>query len=68
MVTALAATTQDAALTSSEQRHATARTRAEARTARTTERRRARRVKYAPQPFNAEALMRELDRLQAEGN
>ena len=51
-------------LTSSEQRHATARTRAEARTARTEERRRARRVKYAPQPFNAEALLREL---HAEG-
>ena len=64
MVTALTATPQDAALTPTEQRHVTARSRAEARTARTVERRRARRVKYAPQPFNAAALMRELN---AEG-
>ena len=61
MVTALTATPQDAALTSAEQCHATARTRAHARTARTAERRRARRVKYAPQPFNADALLRELN-------
>ena len=60
MVTTLTATPRDAALTSSEQRHATARTRAHARTARTIERRRARRVKYAPQPFNADALMNDL--------
>ena len=61
MVTALTATPQDAALTSSEQRHATARTRANARTARTIEHRNARRNKYAPQPFNADALLRELN-------
>ena len=47
-------------LTSSEQRHATARTRANARTARTAERRNARRAKYAPQPFNAEQLLADL--------
>ena len=47
-------------LTSSEQRHATARARANARTARTSERRRARRAKYAPQPFNAEQLLADL--------
>ena len=47
-------------LTSTEQRHATARTRAEARTARTTERRKARRAKYAAQPFNADALLADL--------
>ena len=51
-------------LTSSEQRHATARSRAEARTARTSERRKARRAKYTAQPFNAEALMEDL---HAEG-
>ena len=60
MVTALTATPQDAALTSSEQRHATARTRAHARTARTIERRNARRNKYAPQPFDPAALMNDL--------
>ena len=57
-------TFEPSTLTSTEQRHVTARSRAEARTARTVERRRARRVKYAPQPFNADALMRELN---AEG-
>ena len=51
-------------LTSAEQRHATARARANARTARTSERRKARRVKYAPQPFNANQLLAEL---HAEG-
>ena len=60
MVAKLTATPQDAALTSSEQRHATARTRAHARTARTIERRNSRRTKYAPQPFNADALMNDL--------
>ena len=49
-----------ATLTSSEQRHATARSRANARTTRTSERRNARRVKYAPQPFNAEQLLADL--------
>ena len=49
-----------ATLTSTEQRHATARARANARTARTSERRRARRAKYAPQPFNAEQLLADL--------
>ena len=48
-------------LTSTEQRHATARARANARTARTSERRKARRAKYAAQPFNAAALLRELN-------
>ena len=51
-------------LTSTELRHATARTRSNARTARTSERRKARRAKYAPQPFNAEQLLAELN---AEG-
>ena len=37
--------------TSAEQRHATARARANARTARTSERRSARRAKYAAQPL-----------------
>ena len=46
--------------TSAEQRHATARARANARTARTSERRSARRNKYAPQPFNAETLLADL--------
>ena len=46
--------------TSAEQRHATARARANARTARTSERRSARRNKYAPQPFNAETLIADL--------
>ena len=64
MVTALTATPQDAALTSTEQRHATARARANARTARTTTRRNARRNKYAAQPFNAQALLADL---HAEG-
>ena len=53
--------TQDTlTLTSTEQRHATARARANARTARTSERRSARRVKYAAQPFNAQALLADL--------
>ena len=60
MVIATTATPQDAALTSAEQRHATARSRANARTARTAERRNARRVKYAAQPFNAQALLADL--------
>ena len=60
-VTTMVSTTT---LTSSEQRHATARSRAHSRIARTTERRTARRNKYAPQPFNADALMRELHRVQ----
>ena len=51
-------------LTSAEQRHATARSRANARTSRTSERRKARHAKYAPQPFNAEQL---LAALHAEG-
>ena len=51
-------------LTSAEQRHATARARANARTARTSERRSARRAKYAAQPFNAHALLADL---HAEG-
>lgn len=50
--------------TSSEQRHATARSRAGARAARTSERRSARRAKYAAQPFNAQALLADL---HAEG-
>ena len=37
-----------------------ARARANARTARTSERRSARRVKYAAQPFNAETLLADL--------
>ena len=53
--------TQDTlTLTSAEQRHATARARANARTARTITRRNARRVKYAAQPFNAQALLADL--------
>ena len=51
-------------LTSAEQRHATARARANARTARTSERRSARRAKYAAQPFDAQALLADL---HAEG-
>ena len=51
-------------LTSAEQRHATARARANARTARTSERRSARRVKYTAQPFNPAALLADLN---AEG-
>ena len=51
-------------LTSAEQRQATARARANARTARTSERRNARRAKYAAQPFNAQALLADL---HAEG-
>ena len=51
-------------LTSAEQRHDTARARANARTARTSERRSARRAKYAAQPFNAQALLADL---HAEG-
>ena len=46
--------------TSAEQRHATARSRAGARAARTSERRNARRAKYAAQPFNAQALLADL--------
>ena len=46
-----------ATLTSSEQRQATARSRANARAARTSERRKARRAKYTAQPFNAEQLL-----------
>ena len=64
MVNTLTATPRDTALTSAEQRHATARTRANARTARTAERRNARRVKYAARPFDAQALMADL---HAEG-
>ena len=48
-------------LTSAEQRHATARARANARTARTSERRSARRAKYAAQPFNANQLLADLN-------
>ena len=51
-------------LTSAEQRHATARARANARTARTSERRSARRVKYTAQPFDPAALLADLN---AEG-
>ena len=51
-------------LTSAEQRHATARARANARTARTSERRSARRVKYNAQPFDPAALLADLN---AEG-
>ena len=51
-------------LTSAEQRHATARARANARTARSSERRNARRAKYAAQPFNAQARLADLN---AEG-
>ena len=51
-------------LTSAEQRQATARSRAGARAARTSERRSARRAKYAAQPFNAQALLADLN---AEG-
>ena len=51
-------------LTSAEQRQATARARANARTARTSERRSARRAKYAAQPFNAQSLLADL---HAEG-
>ena len=47
-------------LTSAEQRHATARARANARTARTSERRTARRNKYAAQPFDPTALLADL--------
>ena len=47
-------------LTSAEQRHATARARANARTARTSERRTARRVKYTAQPFDPTALLADL--------
>ena len=50
--------------TSAEQRHATARARANARTARTSERRSARRVKYTAQPFDPAALLADLN---AEG-
>ena len=50
--------------TSAEHRHATARARANARTARTSERRSARRAKYASQPFNAQSLLADL---HAEG-
>lgn len=57
-------TLEPAALTSTEQRHATARARANARTARTAERRNARRVKYTAQPFNPTALLADL---HAEG-
>ena len=64
MVIATTATPQDAALTSAEQRHATARSRANARTARTAERRNARRVKYTAQPFDPAALLADL---HAEG-
>ena len=57
--------TQDTpTLTSSEQRHATAHTRQTARANRTIARRAARRVKYAAQPFNAQALLADL---HAEG-
>ena len=48
-------------LTSAEQRHATARARANARTARTSERRSARRVKYTAQPFDPAALLADLN-------
>ena len=48
-------------LTSTEQRHATARARANARTARTSERRNARRVKYTAQPFDPAALLADLN-------
>ena len=51
-------------LTSAEQRHATARARANARTARTITRRNARRVKYTAQPFDPAALLADL---HAEG-
>ena len=51
-------------LTSAEQRQATSRSRQEARTARTSERRNARRAKYAAQPFNAQTLLADL---HAEG-
>ena len=51
-------------LTSAEQPHATARARANARTARTSERRSARRVKYTAQPFDPAALLADLN---AEG-
>ena len=51
-------------LTSSEQRHATARSRADARAARTATRRSARRVKYTAQPFDPAALLADL---HAEG-
>ena len=57
-VTTMVSTTT---LTSSEQRHATARSRQSARTARTTERRSARRAKYAAQPFNAQQLLADLN-------
>ena len=60
----MTSTLEPAAITSAEQRHATARTRANARTARTTERRNARRVKYAARPFDAQALLADL---QGEG-
>ena len=64
MVIATTATPQDAALTSAEQRHATARSRANARAARTAERRNSRRAKYTAQPFNPAALLADL---HAEG-
>ena len=51
-------------LTSAEQRQATSRARQEARTARTSERRSARRAKYTAQPFNAQSLLADL---HAEG-
>ena len=47
--------------TSAEQRHATARSRQSARAERTAARRKARRVKYAPQPFNAVQLLADLN-------
>ena len=50
--------------TSAEQRHDTARARNNARIARTTERRNARRVKYTAQPFDPAALLADL---HAEG-
>ena len=64
MVIAITATPRDTALTSTEQRHATARSRANARAARTSERRSARRVKYTAQPFDPAALLADLN---AEG-
>ena len=57
-VTTMVSTTT---LTSSEQRHATARSRQSARAERTAARRKARRVKYAPQPFNAVQLLADLN-------
>ena len=47
-------------LTAAEQRQATARSRADARAARTSERRTARRAKYAAQPFDPAALLADL--------